>query len=198
MMELSAGDTVVVSAATGAVGSTAGQLARLSGCRTVGIVGGPEKARLATEVFGYAAAVDRLATSWADQLRAACPAGVDAYLDNAGGDVLRGVVAQLATGARVVLCGLMDQYNDGPPSTLPAGPLIGRRATVRGLVVYDHEDLLPRFTARVGTLLSEGRMRLVEERHPGLAAAPAAFCRLMRGGNVGKVVVEIARRDGAP
>ena len=104
--------------------------------------------------------------------------------------------AQLAQGARVVLCGLMDQYNDGPPSMVPAGPLIGRRATVHGLVVYDHEDLRPRFMARVTALLREGRLRLLEERHAGLAAAPAAFCRLMRGANVGKVIVEVAARGG--
>jgi NADPH-dependent curcumin reductase CurA len=194
-MALTPGDTVVVSAATGPVGSTAGQLARLAGCLTVAVVGGPEKARLATEYFGYAASVDRRAPDWVDRLAAACPDGVDAYLDNAGGEVLRGVVAQLAYGARVVLCGLMDQYNDGPPSVLPATPLIGRRATLHGLVVYDHEDLRPRFTARVATLLRDGRMRLLEERHAGLAAAPGAFCRLMRGENVGKVIVEVASRD---
>jgi NADPH-dependent curcumin reductase len=196
LMALTPGDTVVVSAATGAVGSTAGQLARLAGCRTVAVVGGAEKAGLATDHFGYTEAVDRLAPDWTDRLRAACPDGIDAYLDNAGGDVLRGVVAQLARGARVVLCGLMDQYNDGPASTLPAGPIIGRRATVHGLVVYDHEDLWPRFTARVGELLHDGRMRLLEERHRGLAQAPAAFCRLMRGANVGKVIVEVASSDG--
>lgn len=192
LMDLTPGDTVAVSAATGAVGSTAGQLAALAGCRTVAVVGGPAKAALATDHFGYTAAVDRLAADWTDRLRAACPDGVDAYLDNAGGAVLRGVVDHLAVGARVVLCGLMDQYNDGPPTTLPAGPLIGRRATVRGLVVYDHADLVPRFRARVGALLADGRLRLAEERHAGLAAAPAAFCRLMRGENVGKVVVEVA------
>lgn len=195
-MALTPGDTVVVSAATGPVGSTAGQLARLAGCRAVAIVGGPEKDRVATEHFGYAASVDRLGPDWADRLRAACPDGVDAYLDNAGGDVLRGVVAQLAQGARVVLCGLMDQYNDGPPSMVPAAPLIGRRATVHGLVVYDHEDLRPRFMARVAALLREGRLRMLEEGHAGLAAAPAAFCRLMRGANVGKVIVEVAAWDG--
>jgi NADPH-dependent curcumin reductase len=197
MMALTPGDTVVVSAATGPVGSTAGQLARIAGCRTVAVVGGPEKVRVATEHFGYTAAVDRLSPDWANDLRLACPDGIDAYLDNAGGAVLSGVVAQLGHGARVVLCGLMDQYNDGPASMLPAGPLIGRRATVHGLVVYDHEDLRPRFTARVAALMRHGQIRLLEERHKGLAQAPAAFCRLLRGANVGKVIVEVGSLAGA-
>jgi NADPH-dependent curcumin reductase CurA len=191
LMELTPGDTVVVSAATGAVGSTAGQLARLAGCRTVAIVSGPAKVRVATEHFGYSMAVDRMDPEWISYLRAACPDGIDAYLDNAGGDVLRGVVTQLARGARVVLCGLMEQYSDGPTSTLPAGPIIGARATVRGLVVYDHEDLRPRFVTRVGALLRDGAIRLLEERHHGLESAPAAFVNLMHGRNIGKVIVEV-------
>ena len=191
-MRLTPGDTVVVSAATGAVGATAGQLAALAGGRVVAIVGGPRKARLALEEFGYAAAVDRLAPDWREHLSTCAPHGVDAYLDNAGGEVLAGVVSQLAIGGRVVLCGLMSQYNDGPPTTLPAGTLIGRRANVHGLVVYDHEDLRPRFRAHVGSLLRRGELRYHEDRRVGLAAAPAAFCDLMSGRNVGKVVVEVS------
>lgn len=191
LMRLLPGDTVAVSAATGAVGATAGQLAAAAGCRTVAIVGGARKARLALEEFGYAAAVDRLASDWPAQLRAYAPNGVDAYLDNAGGEVLTEVVSQLAIGGRVVLCGLMSQYNDGPPSMLPAGTLIGRRASAHGLVVYDHEDLRPSFRARVGSLLRSGELRYHEDRRHGLAAAPAAFCDLMSGRNAGKVVVEV-------
>jgi NADPH-dependent curcumin reductase len=192
LMRLTPGDTVVISAATGAVGATAGQLATLAGCRTIAIVGGERKVRLATEELGYAAAVDRLAPDWPGQLREYAPNGVDAYLDNAGGDVLSEVVSQLAIGGRVVLCGLMSQYNDGPPTTLAAGTLIGRRATVHGLVVYDHEDLWPRFRAHVGDLLRSGRLHYQEDRRQGLEAAPGAFCDLMRGRNLGKVVVEVA------
>jgi len=194
MLRPGPGETVVVSAGTGAVGATAGQLAALAGARVVAIVGGARKTEVAVEHFGFAAAVDRLDPDWERSLRAACPDGVHGYLDNAGGAVLRGVVDQLTVGGRVVLCGLMHDYNGGPPSMLPAGRLIGRRATVRGLVVYDHEELRPAFAAEVGALLRAGRLRMLEERHRGLARAPAAFCALMRGGNVGKTVVEVAVR----
>jgi NADPH-dependent curcumin reductase CurA len=188
------GETAVISAGTGAVGSTAGQLAALAGARVVAIVGGARKVAVATGHFGFAAGVDRLDPGWEEALRAACPDGVDCYLDNSGGAVLRGVVGQLAVGGRVALCGLMHDYNEGPPSVLPAGPLIGRRATVHGLVVYDHEDLRPAFVAEVGGLLRSGRLRMLEDRRRGLDGAPAAFCALMRGENVGKVVVEVAAR----
>lgn len=186
------GDTVVVSAATGAVGGTAGQLAGLAGARTVAIVGGPDKCRVAVERLGYAAAVDRHDPDWLDALAAACPDGVDGYLHMAGGAVLEGVLDRLAVGARVVLCGLPDHANETGRTVLPAGAVMRARAVVHGLVVHDHQDLRPRFADRVGRLVAEGRLRLLEDVHHGLDAAPAAFRRLMSGRNVGKTIVQVA------
>ncbi|MCC5577298.1 NADP-dependent oxidoreductase [Microtetraspora sp. AC03309] len=187
------GDTVVVSSATGGVGGVAGQLAALAGARTVAIAGGPEKCRIAVERFGYAAAVDRHDPSWTEALAAACPDGVDGYLHMAGRAVLDGVLDRLAVGARVVLCGLPEHANEvGGQTVLPAGLLMRTRAVVHGFVVYDHEDLRPQFTRRVGALVADGRLRLLEDLHEGLDAAPAAFCRLMAGRNVGKAIVRVA------
>lgn len=186
------GDTVVVSSATGAVGGAAGQLARLAGARTVAIVGGPEKCEVAVEYFGYTAAVDRHDPGWADALAAACPDGVDGYLHMAGGAVLEGVLNRLAVGGRVVLAGLPEHANEVGQTVLPAGALMRTRAIVHGFVVYDHEDLRPRFNRRVGELVADGRLRLLEETHEGLESAPGAFARLMGGHNVGKSIVRVA------
>ncbi|MFI6709384.1 zinc-binding dehydrogenase [Nonomuraea sp. NPDC050478] len=187
------GDTVVVSSATGAVGGVAGQLARLAGARTVAIVGGPAKCERATDFFGYAAAVDRHDPGWADALAEACPDGVDGYLHMAGGEVLRGVADRLAPHARVALAGLPDHANEVGETVLPAGAVMRARASVHGLVVYDHFDLRPRFADRVGKLLTEGRLRFLEDEHHGLESTPAAFARLMSGLNTGKAVVHLDR-----
>ncbi|MGI5158894.1 NADP-dependent oxidoreductase [Microbispora sp. CA-102843] len=192
------GDTVVVSSATGAVGGTAGQLAGLAGARTVAIAGGPDKCRVAVERLGYAAAVDRHDPDWLDALAEACPDGVDGYLHMAGGAVLEGVLNRLAIGARVVLCGLPDNANETGPTALPAGAVMRARATVHGLVVHDHQDLLPRFADRVGRLVADGRLRVLEDTHEGLDSAPAAFRRLMAGRNIGKTIVHVTSGDGPP
>nr|WP_306238455.1 NADP-dependent oxidoreductase [Ornithinimicrobium sp. HY1745] len=186
------GETVAVSSATGGVGSVAGQLARLGGARTVAIVGSTAKADLARDLFGYDAAVLRTSPRWRDELALAAPDGVDGYLHMGDAEVLDGAVGHLAVGARISLCGLMDQYNDGPPTTMAAGPLIGARATVHGMVVYDHQDLSDQHRGEVGPLLASGRLRIHEDRSVGLHRAPAAFARLMSGHNQGKVVVEVS------
>lgn len=186
------GDTVVVSSATGGVGSVAGQLSRLAGARTIAIVGDTSKAALATEVFGYHRAVVRTDPDWLDHLSAAAPDGVHGYLHMGDSQVLDGVLRHLAVGARVSLCGLMDQYNDGPPSTMRVGPVIGARAALYGMVVYDHDDLADEHRRRVGGMLADETMRIHEDRYQGLAQAPEAFVRMMSGRNRGKVVVEVA------
>lgn len=189
-------DTVVVSAGTGAVGGTAGQLARLAGARTVAVAGGPGKCATAAGLFGYHAAVDRHAPDWRDRLADACPDGVHGYLHMAGGEVLAGVLDRLAVGARVVLCGLPEHANETGRTTLPAGPLLRARASVHGLVVYDHEDLRPEFARRTADLVADGRLALLEEEHAGLASAPRAFCGLAAGRNHGKVVVHVGEEAG--
>lgn len=185
-----AGASVVIGAGTGGVGAVAGQLARLSGARTVAVVGSSEKAELATERLGYAAAVLR-GPELTEALAAACPDGVDGYLHLGDQATLDVVMEQLAVGARVSLCGLMDQYNGGSPTRLRAGAVMAARAEVHGMVVYDHHDLAAEHARRVGELVASGDLVAIEDRYAGLAAAPTAFARLMSGRNVGKVVVDL-------
>jgi hypothetical protein len=184
------GETVVISSATGGVGSVAGPLARAAGARTVAVVGSAAKVDDALRL-GYDAAVVRTDPDWLSALKHACPQGVDAYLHMGDMPTLHGVLGQLARGARVSLCGLMDQYNGGPRTMLPAGAIMTARATVYGLVVFDHLDLAERFRARATELLRAGQITLHEERHHGLDQAPVAFARLMSGQNRGKVVVVV-------
>ena len=188
------GETVLVSAACGPVGSMVGQLARIAGCRAVGIAGGAEKCAIVKDEFGFAECIDYKSGVLADKLGEACPQGVDVYFDNVGGDVLAAAMGHLALGARVVLCGMMSGYNStGPPPPGPSLiPLVMARATVRGLVVYDHGDKQEDFLRACTGWLKEGRIRYREDVAQGIDKAPEAFCRLMRGQNVGKALVQVA------
>lgn len=187
------GETVVVSAATGAVGSTAGQVARLVGARAVGIAGSDEKCEFAVRELGYAACVNYKKGDLAEQLKEACPAGVDVYFDNVAGDTLVAVLRNLARGARIVLCGMIEAYSlDTPPAGPFLGPVVGARATLRGLVVYDHMHRMDEMTRVVGGWIRSGQFRYREDVTEGLANAPQAFCRLMRGGNFGKALVRVS------
>jgi NADPH-dependent curcumin reductase CurA len=187
------GQTVLVSAATGPVGSTAGQVARLVGARAVGIAGSEEKCRYAVEELGYAACVNYRAGDLRALIKEACPDGVDVYFDNVGGDVLAAVLGNLALGARIVLCGMIEAYSmDKPPAGPFLGPVVGARATMRGLVVYDHYHRFGEFVRVVGGWIREGRFRYREDVTEGLEHAPEAFCRLMRGENFGKTLVRVA------
>ncbi|MBL8327894.1 MAG: NADP-dependent oxidoreductase [Rubrivivax sp.] len=183
------GRTVLVSAASGPVGSTVGQLARASGCRVVGIAGGPDKCRWVREQAGFDACIDHRQADLRSALKLHCPQGIDVYFDNVGGDVLQAACEQLALQAQVVLCGLISQYGAAAPAGPNPGLFIRARATVRGLVVYDHWRRLPEAQAEIGRLIAEGRFAVREDLSHGLAAAPAAFCRLMRGENQGKALV---------
>ncbi len=186
------GQTVVVSAATGPVGSTVGQVARLVGARPVGIAGSDDKCRYAVEELGYAACVNYKQGDLRAQLKAACPDGIDVYFDNVAGDTLAAVLANLALGARVVLCGMIEAYSmDKPPAGPWLGPVVGARATMKGLVVYDHVHRMPEMTRVIGGWIRDGRFRWKEDVTEGLEHAPAAFCRLMRGENFGKALVRV-------
>lgn len=188
------GQTVVVSAATGPVGSTAGQVARLVGARAVGIAGSVDKCRYAVEELGYEACVNYRAGDLRGQLRSACPDGIDVYFDNVGGETLNAVIANLALGARIVLCGMIEAYSlETPPPGPWLGPVVGARAVLKGLVVYDWLHKSAEHVRVVGRWIRDGRFRYREDVAEGLEAAPEAFCRLMRGENFGKALVRVAR-----
>ncbi|MCH9695989.1 MAG: NADP-dependent oxidoreductase [Gammaproteobacteria bacterium] len=193
LAEPKAGDTVLVSAASGAVGSLVGQIAKIKGCRVVGIAGAAEKCAWVTNVAGFDDVVSYKSGELRQELDRVCPDGIDVYFDNVGGDMLQAAMERLSLGARVVLCGLMAQYNttEMPPGPNPAF-IIKARATVRGMVVYDHEDLRDEMVQHVSQWLREGKIQYLEDRTPGLANAPEAFSRLMHGQNVGKAIVVVS------
>lgn len=186
------GQTFVVSACTGPVGSTAGQVARHMGARVVGIAGSQDKCDYAMRELGFDACVNYKTGDLAVQLKAACPDGIDVYFDNVAGDTLQAVIRNLALGARIVLCGMIEAYSmDTPPPGPWLGPVVGARATMKGLVVYDHLQRMPEMTRTIGGWIRQGKFRWREDITEGLAGAPEAFCRLMRGGNFGKALVRI-------
>lgn len=192
LAELKKGDVLVVSAASGAVGSMVGQIARMMGCRVVGIAGSDEKCQWLTTEAGFSDCINYKTKNLAEALKHACPDGIDVYFDNVGGDILEAVMWQLALGARVVLCGLMAQYNTDimPPGPNPA-TIIKARATVRGLVVYDHFDKKQEFLDRIIPWIDQGMITYKEDVAQGLENAPDAFVRLMKGKNFGKTIIEI-------
>ncbi|HKZ73766.1 MAG TPA: NADP-dependent oxidoreductase, partial [Steroidobacteraceae bacterium] len=186
------GQTVVVSAPTGPVGSTAGQAARLVGARAVGVAGSDEKCDYAVRELGYAACVNYRKGELVAQLKAACPDGIDVYFDNVGGEVLAAVLRDLAMHARIVLCGMIEAYSmETPPPGPFLGPVVGARATMQGLIVYDHLHRLPELIKVVGAWIRAGQFHYREDVSDGLDSAPEAFCRLMRGQNFGKALVRV-------
>jgi NADPH-dependent curcumin reductase CurA len=186
------GQTFVVSACTGPVGSTAGQVARHMGARVVGIAGSKEKCDYAVRELGFDACVNYRDGDLVGQLKASCPNGIDAYFDNVGGSTLEAITLNLAMGARIVLCGMIEAYSmDTPPPGPWLGPIVGARATMKGLVVYDHIHRLPEMTRVIGRWMHDGSFRWKEDISQGLERAPEAFCRLMRGQNFGKALVQV-------
>lgn len=187
------GETVVVSAAAGAVGSIAGQLAKASGARVVGIAGGPEKCAMITEQLGFDAAVDHRADDWAEQLKAATPDGIDVDFENVGGALMDAVFARLNIGARVALCGLISEYNAENP---PAGPrafgnLLIQRALVKGFIVLDHFGQAPEAITEIVGLMQAGKLTPLETVVEGFEQLPTAINMLFDGKNVGKLVVKV-------
>jgi NADPH-dependent curcumin reductase CurA len=186
------GETVVVSAAAGAVGSVAGQLAKADGARVVGIAGGPDKCRLLTEELGFDAAVDYRADDWFAQLKAATPDGIDVDFENVGGVIMDAVFARLNIRARVALCGLISGYNsaDPPPGPRAFGNLLIQRATVEGFIVLDHLGRGPEAVREISGLIAAGTLTPLETVVEGFEQLPTAINMLFDGKNVGKLMVK--------
>ncbi len=192
------GETVVVAAATGPVGSAVGQIARQRGARAVGIAGGAPKVRALTEEFGFDVALDHRAPDFREKLAAACPDGIDVYFENVGGAVFDAVLPLLNTFARIPVCGLVAHYNDTAP---PPGPdrvpglmraVLSKRLTVRGFIVYDFAEDIPAFEREMTAWVREGKVRYREDVVEGLENAPEAFIGLLKGDNFGKLVIHVA------
>jgi NADPH-dependent curcumin reductase CurA len=184
---------VFVSAAAGAVGSVAGQIAKARGCRVIGSAGSPEKVAYVRDVLGFDAAFSHRDDVPA-ALRAAAPDGIDVYFDNVGGPQLEAVIDRLNEHGRIALCGAVSQYNATEPAPGPRnlGLLVGKRGLMRGFIILDHGDRAPDFRAEVGALIAEGRLQLAETVvDGGIEAAPGAFTAMLRGEHLGKVVVAL-------
>lgn len=187
------GDTVVVSGAAGAVGQVTGQLAKIAGCRTVGIAGGPEKVAELTELYGYDAGIDYKGEDVNAALKEACPRGIDVYFDNVGGTISETVFRRLAVGARVAICGQISQYNLAEPELAPRslGFLIVFRARLEGFLVSDYAGRFGEGLERLGRWLAEGRLVYREDITAGLENAPRAFIGMLQGANRGKALVRL-------
>ena len=190
-----AGETVVVSGAAGAVGQTVGQLAKVKGCRAVGIAGGPAKCDWVVRELGFDACIDYKSGPVKDGLKAHCPKGVDVYFDNVGGEILDAVLTRLNRRARVVICGAISQYNNTEAVKGPANylSLLVNRARMEGMVVFDYADRYPIAVAELAGYLKDGRMKSKEDVvEGGVAAFPETLNRLFRGENFGKLVLQVA------
>ncbi|MDO6524108.1 NADP-dependent oxidoreductase [Motilimonas sp. 1_MG-2023] len=193
-----AGDTLVVAAATGPVGATVGQIAKLQGCKVVGIAGGAEKCAHAKDELGFDACIDHNAKDFADQLNKACDKGIDIYFENVGGKVFDAVLPLLNTGARVPVCGLVSQYN---ATELPAGPdrlsqlmgtILVKRLTVKGFIIFDdYGHCYDGFVPVMDQWLKSGQVKYKEHLYEGLESVVPAFIGMLQGDNFGKVVVQL-------
>ncbi|MGL0941953.1 NADP-dependent oxidoreductase [Vibrio vulnificus] len=191
------GDTLVVAAATGAVGSMVGQIGKLKGCRVIGIAGGEEKCQFAKETLGFDECIDHKAADFAEQLAKACHNGIDIYFENVGGKVFDAVMPLLNTGARIPLCGLISQYN---ATSLPEGPdrmfmlmaqLLIKRIKMQGFIIFDdYGHRYGEFAADMSQWLAQGKIHYREHLVQGLENAPDAFIGLLEGKNFGKMVVQ--------
>jgi NADPH-dependent curcumin reductase len=196
-----AGETVVVAAASGAVGSVVGQLAKVKGCRAVGIAGGEQKCRYVVEELGLDACVDHRQADFAEALKAACPKGIDVYFENVGGPVFAAVLPLLNPFARVPVCGLIAHYNDSKPPESPdrlpglMTQILVKRLTLRGFIVFDFARQQADFLAEVGPLVRDGRIKYREHVIDGLENAPRGLIGLLRGENFGKTIVRVAPED---
>jgi NADPH-dependent curcumin reductase CurA len=191
-----AGETVVVSGAAGAVGQTVGQIAKIKGCRVVGIAGGKAKCDWVVKELGFDACIDYKAGPSAvrDGLKAHCPGGVDIYFDNVGGEILDAVLARINRKARIIICGAISQYNNTTPVQGPKNylSLLVNRARMEGIVVFDYADRYHLAVAEMAGYLKDGRMKSKEDVVVGLQTFPDTLLKLFNGENFGKLVLQVA------
>ncbi len=188
------GETVVVSGAAGAVGQTVGQVAKLKGCRVVGIAGGAAKCDFVVKELGFDACIDYRAGDVRDALKKACPTGVDVYFDNVGGDILDTVLTRLNQKARVVICGAISQYNSTTATKGPANylSLLVNRARMEGIVVFDYAERYPEGIAAIAEWMKQGKLHSREDVVDGLEHFPEVLLKLFSGENFGKLVLRVA------
>ena len=194
-----AGETVVVSGAAGAVGQTVGQLAKIKGCRVVGIAGGPAKCEWVVRELGFDACIDYKAGDVKAGLKQHCPKGVDVYFDNVGGAILDDVLARIGRGARIVICGAISQYNNTAPVQGPRNylSLLVNRARMEGMVVFDYADRFAVAVNEMAGYLKDGRIKSREDvMAGGVNAFPQALARLFTGENFGKLILQVAQGPG--
>lgn len=193
-----AGETVVISAASGAVGSVAGQIAKRAGARVVGIAGGPDKCLFVQETLGFDACIDHRSGDLDAELADACPGGVDVYFENVGGALQQAVFARLNAFARVIMCGMVAQYNDPTP---PPGPnlgfVVGKRVRIQGLIVFDHPEHYGQWRTMAAPWVLDGSLRYREDVIDGLERAPEALTGILGGQNFGKLLVRVAPERAA-
>jgi NADPH-dependent curcumin reductase CurA len=189
------GETVVISAAAGAVGSIAGQIAKIKGCRVLGLAGGPEKCRFVVEELGFDACIDYKGQDVSKAVREACPSRVDVYFDNVGGDILEAALQNLNMKGRIVLCGAISQYNASDIGSF-TGPrnymsLLVNRGTMEGFVVFDYEAEYPRAMAEMAGWMQEGKLQGKEHIVEGIETFPSALRMLFSGENLGKLMIRV-------
>ena len=187
------GDTVVVSAGAGAVGSVVGQIAKIKGCRAVGIAGGADKCRYLVTDLGFDAAIDYKSENVTEALRKSCPQGINIYFDNVGGDILEAALATLARGARVVICGAISQYNNTGPVQGPSNylSLLVNRATMKGMLVFDYADRYAEAAREMAGWMAAGKLKSREDIVEGLETFPDTLLKLFKGENLGKLILKV-------
>lgn len=191
---LKPGDTVVVSGAAGAVGMPVGQIAKIKGCRVVGIAGGPEKCQYVVKELGFDACIDYKHEDVKEALKQHCPKGVDVYFDNVGGEILDIVLTQINRGARIPICGAISQYNSTTGVKGPANyrSLLVNRASMTGMIIFDYADRYAEAARALGGWMAEGRLKSREDIVPDFDKFPQALLMLFRGENTGKLLLQVA------
>jgi len=188
------GDTVVISAAAGATGMVAGQIAKIKGCRAIGIAGGPQKCEFVVKQLGFDAAIDYKSEDVRKALQQHCPKGIDIYFDNVGGDILDAALSQLARGARVLICGAISQYNNTTPIKGPSNylSLLVNRATMKGFLVFDYASRYAEAAREMAGWYAAGKLKTREDIAEGFDNFPEVFLKLFKGENTGKLMLKVA------